>query len=488
MVPIDSAFIPPSALNQMAKSESSLAKLSELKFVTSAGGPVAQYAGDLISQRTVLQQTMGSTEGQWYATLPSEQSQWNHMKFAPQIGCEMVLESPGLYELVFKKQPQLAGMQTVFSAFPELDTWHTKDLYSAHPDIPNHWKFEGRKDDIIVLSNGEKFNPVDAEAAISKHPWVHAACLVGAGRFQVALLVQPMEGLEQAKEAVVAGIWSAVEEQNLSLPGFAKIHRPLVLVVNRPFVWTPKGTLSRNATNIEFAADINQLYEEAQRATSLESDVQLDLSNIEYTQQSLLELVQAMSQISSVGLDQDFFHIGLDSLMVQSLQTRIQEAIGDVFQLTSRIIYENPNVQRLSLAIWNQLQDPQHSQSRGNNLLRDSRRLLSQYSTAEPSTAAPCAKTQACTRSVILTGSTGYIGSYLLDNLVNDASVTQVWCLNRSDDAAERQEASAKSKGLSCDWKGKVTFLTAAYHKPQLGLSGEIYETLLQSVDCILRK
>jgi hypothetical protein len=59
-----------------------------------------------------------------------------------------------LCELVLK--PRDTKYQTIFHTFPEIQEWRTKDLFKQHPSKPFLWKYSGRRDDIVVLSNGEK--------------------------------------------------------------------------------------------------------------------------------------------------------------------------------------------------------------------------------------------------------------------------------------------------------------------------------------------
>ncbi len=42
--------------------------------------------------------------------------------------------------------------------FPEIKEYSMKEVYVKHPTKRNLWRYVGRKDDVIVLSNGEKFN------------------------------------------------------------------------------------------------------------------------------------------------------------------------------------------------------------------------------------------------------------------------------------------------------------------------------------------
>ncbi|RSL94606.1 hypothetical protein CDV31_014236 [Fusarium ambrosium] len=437
--PMNSAFIPPSILNKMAKSTDALNKLAALDLVISAGGPVAPFAGDIISRHTNLQQIMGSTEGHWYATLPTKRPDWAYFQFSSQTGYEMVPDRDGLHELVFKRQPHLDLTQPIFMTFPKLNVWHTQDLYLAHPETPELWKFEGRKDDLLILSNGMKINPLGAETQLSKHPAIQAACLSGSGKFQVAALIQLANGFSTNDEATLNLVWEAIEECNASMSSYAQIHRQFVRIVDEPCVWTPKGTLARKATYAKFSQEIDSLYQEQS------SGPQVNASDFDQLHTTILQAARGAIGNTSLAAEDDLFQAGFDSLSVQLLH------------------------QKLSQALWQSLQ-PQNENSSG--VVDDVRALLAKYTfNLQPEPKG--------TR-VILTGSTGFLGSYLLDTLVADPQVSEVWCLNRSQDALQKQIQSAKDKSLRHDWGSKVKFHTAQLGLPDWRLGAAEYRTLLK--------
>ena len=59
-----------------------------------------------------------------------------------------------------------------------------KDLYRPHPTKPDLWSYVGRTDDMVVLSNGEKIAPHEAESMVASDPDVRAVLMIGDGRFQ----------------------------------------------------------------------------------------------------------------------------------------------------------------------------------------------------------------------------------------------------------------------------------------------------------------
>lgn len=96
-----------------------------------------------------------------------------------------------VYEMVITRKSKQIPIQGIFYTFPDREEYATSDLYKPHPTLPHHWKFHGRADNIINLSNGEKLNPVRMEDIIAGNPAVKAALIVGAQKFQPALIVEP---------------------------------------------------------------------------------------------------------------------------------------------------------------------------------------------------------------------------------------------------------------------------------------------------------
>jgi thioester reductase-like protein len=84
--------------------------------------------------------------------------------------------------------------------------------------------------------------------------------------------------------------------------------------------------------------------------------------------------------------------------------------------------------------------------------------------------------------TVILTGSTGSLGSQVLKTLVQRPEIEQVYCLDRSDDAATRQrQAFVKYYGTEAGLH-KVEFLQADFSLAGFGLEKAVYGRLLSSV------
>ena len=80
--------------------------------------------------------------------------------------------------------------------------------------------------------------------------------------------------------------------------------------------------------------------------------------------------------------------------------------------------------------------------------------------------------------TVLLTGSTGSLGSYLLNELSNDPNAQQIICLSRTSSAVEKHRNSGPKRGLGPFDSERVEFYKASIADPQLGLENEVYEQL----------
>ncbi|KAI6816579.1 acetyl-CoA synthetase-like protein [Hortaea werneckii] len=193
------AVIPPSLLAEVAADEKLLPRLSEWSSVAFGGGPLPRDAGDAIWKHTKILQCLGSTETFNVPELvPRSIDEWPYHDFHPDLCISFMERQQGLHELVFIRNESSLKHQGAFWTFPELNEYPMKDLYEQHPSKPSMWAYRGRVDDVVVLSNGEKIMPKDAENAIASDENVRAALIVGNGQAQPGLLVEPKDELSAA--------------------------------------------------------------------------------------------------------------------------------------------------------------------------------------------------------------------------------------------------------------------------------------------------
>ncbi|RDW82481.1 hypothetical protein BP6252_03593 [Coleophoma cylindrospora] len=198
----------PSILEQLIQEPGGLDLASKLDFIIYTGGPLSRSAGDALSKVTDVAQLYGSTETGVIPTLVPRQEDSAYFELQPSYGHKMELIGDDEYEMVIYKDMDLAWVRGVAHTFPEVDEWRTRDVFKPHPNPskPGLWRVHGRRDDIMVLGNGERFNPVPMEAILQGHPLVAGALIVGYGRFHPALLIEPSK-TPSTDEALIESIW-----------------------------------------------------------------------------------------------------------------------------------------------------------------------------------------------------------------------------------------------------------------------------------------
>ncbi|KAI1751133.1 hypothetical protein F4782DRAFT_205813 [Xylaria castorea] len=485
-LPVKAFFIPPSIVEELAKTPVTLHKLAACKYIITGGGSLSSQLGDIVNNVVPVRNVYGSTEGGiWAMVAPQKGKDWRTFKFPPELGTELREVTPGLYELFFVKKLQYKRWQGLFYTFPEDTEYSTKDLFAPHPTEPGRWLCVGRADDVVVLSNGEKVQPVDIEACISSHPEVQSALVVGNRRFHAAVLLelrgQPpatKEGLESLLDKIYAEV---VEKANAASPTHARIFRSnmMLTVPNKPFLRTDKGTVKRPAMLRSYEKEIDEFYEqlEAEEAKALSGD--MDTSSPLAIANSLRNIINVLLK-KELNDDDNLFSVGFDSLLVfqilGTLRTAAERVRANV-TLAPTLIYGNPTLEKLSQAFYAALHSDASVEDLASTTFKLAEDMIAKYTRDLPMDG----------DTVVVTGTTGSLGTYLLDTLIRNPAVKRVYCFNRSADAEERQRAGFKTKGLTEIWPAKkVQFLTADLSKPDFGLGQGKYDVLLKGVTKII--
>ncbi|KAK7178811.1 male sterility protein [Paraphaeosphaeria sporulosa] len=199
-------FVPPSLLEQLWSYPSPSALLQNLRFIVYIGGPLSAAIGDEISRTIHVRQLYGSTETLTIPLLEPEDpvADWRYLSFHPNARAVPELVPANLSgedcELVLHPGPLAAVLGTVPRLKEEKEekgytAWRTKDLFRVHPNQKDLWLYVGRVDDVLVLSSGEKVQPVGMELAIvgGSEGILSGALVIGAGRGQVGLLLEVAE-------------------------------------------------------------------------------------------------------------------------------------------------------------------------------------------------------------------------------------------------------------------------------------------------------
>lgn len=503
-----------SILTDLSRTEEGLEALSKMDKVVYGGGPLSAQTGSIIAPRVKnLSSAIGLTEnGILHCIALGGTSHWDCLRFNTRVGYRFDEVSPGVYELVVSLRPKHRMFHPVALLFPDIEEYRTKDLYTRIPEIDNCYRYQGRRDDLIVLSNGEKINPVPLENIVASHPAVKNALFVGEHQFLPSLLIELREGYavnnEEESREMIEKLWGIISEANLEAPRFSRVPKSLVYIL-RPtetFNRSGKMTVQRQLTVLKFAAQIDALYSAAGEGLLSEGLELSDPSDPEaiksLAKKLYAQLLDSDEGAPIVGDDDNVFELGMDSLQVTIAVQKLKAALRaqnlnvDTSKIGPHFFYTSPSSNQLAQAI-DQLingvraNDATEVSRNGSNRQTYMQAMIDKYTAGLDIGLAP-KKTRTDNLIVVLTGSTGSLGSYLLHSLIENPRIAKVICLNRTADAQKKQTAKNKQKDLLTPWESSdaqsnpVEFLTADLSKPDLGLGQETHSRLLESVDAII--
>ena len=285
---VDSIILAAPFMEQIAKDPEMLDFITRnLKTITYGGGDVSEVAGGTLASRSRVFTFYGSTETGCFPTIrplgkdPAED--WKYIQMHPAAGIEFRHSGDGLFEAVIVRNTDFEDEQPVFKIFPHLMDYPTKDLWAPHPSKPNLWAYHGRADDIIVFGPGYMCNPIAMEQHVAQHAKVRAVLMVGTGRSQPALLVEPVSShtLSQAeKDDFIEELYPLVREANQGYKIGARVFKSHIIFTESeyPMQRAGKGTVQRAPTLQFYQNTLDALY--AREGDSIPGD-ELVLSSFE---------------------------------------------------------------------------------------------------------------------------------------------------------------------------------------------------------------
>ncbi|EPQ52234.1 acetyl-CoA synthetase-like protein [Gloeophyllum trabeum ATCC 11539] len=494
----------PTFLELWSQSDDAVAFLASMEIVLFGGGPLSRHVGDKLASKGVnLHSGYGGTEFPCptYMTPPpgmAEPTDWEYLPFDSKVPTRMVAQGDGMYELQILDSD---SHPLLIKNMPDVPGYATSDLFEKHPTREGLWKIVGRADDLVILASGEKIVPGPIESKILTSPLVSGVILFGRGHNQAGILVEPrLEYVVNPLDDVASAefrnmLWAIVEEANKEAPAYSRIFKEMILVTaqDKPMRRAAKGTVIRKATLADYAKEIDDLYA---RLESSEGDsVQLPKSWNEADLQEWLmaqaEGLSGRSQHREPDPDVDLFSQGFDSLSATFLRNRITEALRSSENSTMKtaamsvpqdFVFANNTIRSLVLAIRNLLipQAIDHAHQSHATIMDD---LVKKYTTSMVKPERQDTPPLPPKATVLVTGTTGGLGSYILWMLLEDDQVERVYAFNRKSTKtalAARQNASFKERGLptSLLTSSKLFLVEGEDAEDGLGLSNSLYEEL----------
>jgi thioester reductase-like protein len=496
----------PLTLEGISKDESLLDEISQrLKMLLFSGGSLPKVFGDVIATKIKLTSLLGSSESGPIPTMyPLGYNfgrDWNYIQIHPALGAKFEDSAGDVAELVWERSPETEPYQTVFTIYPDLQLFRTKDLFTPHSELANTWTHASRSDDVIVFLHGEKINPIAYESNISKHSDVSAALMFGHQRFEPGLLIEPVESKRPLttveKAQFIQRIWPSVEYANSLSPGYAQVSQSHILFTDSdmPILRTLKGSIRRAETLKQYATKIASVYDDVDSMWTPVANKSKEMQTTEGIENLISSSVIDVAKWNADEFDKDtnFFDHGIDSLQVLRLVRHLRGR-SSIRSIQPSTIYLHPTVSLLATALQELASDIESSvQAKKPVQLRSRQETLDQYTKEIDAIQFGVKNTSLETdeqTTVVLTGSTGSIGSYILRTLLENHHVRHIYCLNRSSDSVNLQQQRNKSLDSSLPTtfpKERVTFLKSDLSDSKtLGLTEDMYTTIQEQVTLII--
>ncbi|KAI0717761.1 acetyl-CoA synthetase-like protein [Cerioporus squamosus] len=393
----------------------------------------------------------------------------------------------GTYEVIVLSPADIPLPKTN-TKIGDREAYATSDLVIPHPTRPDTWKIVGRADEQIILSNGEKTNPIPLEKMINDDPHVKSSVMFGRGKFQNGVLVQPTEDYAfdpsdvKKLEAYRNKIWPTIERVNEYAPQHSRIFKEMILVTSpsKPFVFTEKRQPRRNFILKAYHEEIEAIYKAVENSSQSDFD-----APVVWDSSSTLEFVRTVVQSTlhrDIGDVDDIFRNGGDSLQATYIRNTILRALRESNKdapkrLPANLVFAAPTISALARVVYSAVSTDGPSVS---HTAADLWKYVEKYSANLPARPETLKTRPAGKEVVIITGTTGGFGCDTLEHLLRDETV--------GSQAMERQRAQFKARGLdeSLLDSPKFVMVEAVLHEHDFGLEPALLEEIRTSVTHIM--
>lgn len=369
------------------------------------------------------------------------------------VSGELHIGGPGV-AIGYLNRPELTSERFIadpFSAEPNARVYKTGDIGRWRED--GNIEFVGRNDGQVKI-RGFRIEPGEIESRLLRHEQLAEAIVVvredvpAEKRLVAYVTRRPNQSGPSADELR--------ESLRSHLPDYM-IPSAFVFLDILPL--TPNGKLDRRALPVPSLTTAPLECYEAPHAGD---------------EEALAGIWKELLQASRVGRTDNFFELGGHSLRALALLFRIRRTFSR--HLTIGDIYKSPTLKELARRIGGaEAVDEVVDLSREARLDDDVVRITHRRSRAPA-------------RGILLTGSTGFVGRFLLARLLDETGAT-IYCLVRgrsTEHAAERLTNTLIRYGLwNSEVNRRVVVVPGDLALPKLGITDVAYKQLSEEVDSI---
>lgn len=317
----------PYVLQMVAAEEAGLEMLRQMDLVGVGGAALPREIGkDLVEQGVCLVSRYGNTECGFLLSSHRDYSadkEWDYLRRSSSF-LKFEQNDSGLAELIILRDwPHMAKRNR------DDGSYATADLFEAHSNIPDAWRYHSRADSQLTLITGKKFDSAPLEDAIAASNFVKDVLIFGNGqRYPGALLFRSETAVDMSPEKYLDEVWPRIEQLNSEGQGHTRLSRSMLIVMPNgapALEKSSKGTVLRKQAEEIYKSEINQAYSgnlsekdsgnHAQKVDVPDHDVALTVLNI---------VKDAMGTQANIPKDQDLFSFGVDSAACMQIRASLQ--------------------------------------------------------------------------------------------------------------------------------------------------------------------
>ncbi|KAJ6457255.1 putative aminoadipate reductase [Mycena sanguinolenta] len=493
------------------QSPEDIAYLKTLALLIHGGGPLPSSVGDfLFNQGVNIVTVYGGTEFGAVTDIrvrPAERDagEWNWMRFSGHVNIRWVPQGEGVFECQFLTVPETH--QLAVENLPDVKGYSTRDLFERHPTKPDLYRMRvvGRVDDVIIMANGEKTVPGPMEDVILTCPFIKATIIFGRERAHIGVLIEPTEEytIDPSDEHQLVNYRNLIWREILCQPqhiSFARIYKEMILVTQpgKPLLRASKGTLLKKQSLVLYEQEIEEIYGTVAASGNTASNVEPPSSWSSQDLETWLQTHASLVADRDIRPGRDLFDQGFDSLDATFLRHRIVSALtnlGDnqaAQNISLNFIYAHPTIEELVNAMITLVNGDMNGLAQ--NTQADAvERMIEKYSVGFEAPLNWSEKIGVASSDgavVLLTGSTGGLGSHILEILLALPSIDRVYTCNRKGKLSvpERQKEAFVDRALDVALlsSNKLVYLECDTTKENLELPLDVWTMVRDTVTIII--